>query len=159
MAGRIQILRKRAAAVALILVAVLAVAPSALASKKFEGRWSVSITIPVAPNSNDKRTFVVNFDVGPRGDSLHGRITITDEQGRTTGGVWRQVNKKVSATYELPCPEDGSPCASLVLIGKLKSSNSKIKKGDVIVMWDTENQQHPALFDTSNGSFNADRLP
>jgi hypothetical protein len=160
MASRIQSLRKRASAVALILVAVLALAPSALASKKFEGRWSVAITIPVAPNSKDKRTFFVNFDVGPRGDSLHGRITITDEQGRATGGVWRQVNKKVSATYELPCPEDGStPCASLILIGKLKSSNSKIKKGDVIVMWDTENGQNPALFDTSNGSFDASRLP
>lgn len=158
MARRIQILRKRASAVALILVVVLAVAPSALASKKFEGRWSVSITIPIAPNSKDKRTFLVNFDVGPRGESLHGRITITDEQGRTNGGVWRQVNKKVSATFEF-CPDDGGPCASLVLLGKLKSSNSKIKKGDVIVMWDTENQQNPALFDTSNGSFNADRLP
>jgi hypothetical protein len=138
MASRVQTLRKRASAVALILVAVLALAPSALAAKKFE----------------------VNFDVGPRGDSLHGRITITDEQGRATGGVWRQVNKKISATYELPCPEDGSsPCASLILIGKLKSSNSKIKKGDVIVMWDTENGQNPALFDTSNGSFDASRLP
>jgi hypothetical protein len=160
MAIRIQILRKRAVAVALILFTVIVLAPSALASKKFEGRWSVSITIPVAPNSTDKRTFVVNFDVGPRGESLHGRIMITDEQGRTTGGVWRQVNKKISATFELPCPEDGSsPCASLVLLGKLKSSNTKIKKGDVIVMWDTGNQQNPALFDTSNGSFNADRLP
>ncbi|MGA9773748.1 MAG: hypothetical protein WBV94_32255 [Blastocatellia bacterium] len=158
MAVGIQLLRKRAHVAALILVTVLALAPSALASKKFEGRWSVSITMPVAPGSNDKRTFTVNFDVGPRGESLHGRITILDEQGRTTGGVWRQVNKKISATFEL-CPEDGGPCASLVLIGKLKSSNSKIKKGDVIVMWDTENQQNPALYDTSNGSFNADRLP
>ena len=157
MTRQIQILRKRAAIAALILVAVLAVAPSALAGKKFEGRWSVSITMPVAPNSTDKRTFNLNFDVGPRGESLHGRITILDEQGRTIGGVWRQVNKKVSATFEL-CPDDGGPCASLVLLGKLKD-NSKIKKGDVIVMWDSENQQNPALYDTSNGSFNADRLP
>ena len=122
MARRIQILRKRASAIALILVTVLAVAPSALAGKKFEGRWSVSVTMPVAPNSNDKRTFTFNFDVGPRGESLHGRITILDEQGRTIGGVWRQVNKKVSATFEI-CPEDGGPCASLILLGKLKDSS------------------------------------
>ena len=158
MAIGIQILRKRASVVALILVTLFIVAPSALASKKFEGRWLVSITMPVAPDSNDKRTFTVNFDVGPRGESLHGRIMILDEQGRTTSGVWRQVNKKVSATFEL-CPEDGGPCASLVLLGKLKDSNSKIKKGDVIVMWDTENEQNPALYDTSNGSFSANRLP
>lgn len=158
MARRIQTLHKRARVIALILVTLLVVAPSALASKKFEGRWAVSITIPAAPNSNDKRTFNFTFDVGPRGESLHGRIAISDEQGRTIGGVWRQVNKKISATFEL-CPDDGGPCASLVLLGKLKSSNSKIKKGDVIVMWDTENNQNPALYDTSNGSFNADRLP
>ena len=153
----IQTLRKRAATVALILVTVFAAAPSALAGKKFEGRWSVSITMPIAPNSTDKRTFTLNFDVGPRGESLHGRITILDEQGRTIGGVWRQVNKKISATFEL-CPDDGGPCASLVLLGKIKD-NVKIKKGDVIVMWDTENDGNPALYDTSNGSFNANRLP
>ena len=157
MARLIRLLCKRAPVVALILVTVFAVAPSALAGKKFEGRWSVSVTMPVAPNSNDKHTFTFNFDVGPRGESLHGRITILDEQGRTIGGVWRQVNKKVSATFEI-CPDDGGPCASLILLGKLKD-NSKIKKGDVIVMWDTENGQNPALYDTSNGSFSANRLP
>jgi len=157
MARLIQLFSKRALVSALILVTVLVVAPPALAGKKFEGRWSVSITMPVAPNSSDKRTFNLNFDAGPRGESLHGRITILDEQGRTSGGVWRQVNKKVSATFEL-CLDDGGPCASLVLIGKIKD-NSKIKKGDVIVMWDSENQQNPALYDTSNGSFSADRLP
>ena len=152
-----QTLRRRTTTVALILLTVFAVAPLALAGKKFEGRWSVSITMPVAPNSTDKQTFTFNFDVGPRGESLHGRITIVDEQGRTIGGVWRQVNKKISATFEL-CPDDDGPCASLVLLGKIKD-NVKIKKGDVIVMWDSENQQNPALYDTSNGSFNADRLP
>ncbi|HKS40130.1 MAG TPA: hypothetical protein VJX74_05915 [Blastocatellia bacterium] len=157
MARLIQLFSKHALVSALILVTVLVVAPSALAGKKFEGRWSVSITMPVAPNSSDKRTFNLNFDAGPRGESLHGRITILDEQGRTNSGVWRQVNKKVSATFEL-CPDDGGPCASLVLIGKIKD-NSKIKKGDVIVMWDSGNQQNPALYDTSNGSFSANRLP
>lgn len=157
MSRRIHTLHKRASAVVLILVTVLAVAPSALASKKFEGRWAVSVTIPAAPNSGDKRTFNFTFDVGPRGESLHGRIDITDDQGRTIGGVWRQVNKKVSITFEL-CPEDGGPCVSLVMLGKLKDSNSKIKKGDVVAMWDTENGQNPALYDTSNGSFSANRL-
>lgn len=157
MARVIRILFKRAPVVALILFLVFAVAPSALAGKKFEGRWAISITMPIAPGSSDKHTFNLTFDVGPRGESLHGRIAISDEQGRTIGGVWRQVNKKISATFEL-CTDDGSPCASLVLLGKIKD-NSRIKKGDVIVMWDTENGANAALYDTSNGSFNADRLP
>jgi hypothetical protein len=158
MALRIQPLHKRAVTAVLSLIIMLTLAPSALASKKFEGRWSISITIPVAPNSSSKRTFTVNFDAGPRGESLHARVVIIDDEGRTIGGVWRQVNKKVSITYELPCPEDGSsPCASLVLSGKLKSGNNRIK-GSVIVMWDTDNAQNPALFDTSNGSFSGDRL-
>jgi hypothetical protein len=28
----------------------------------------------------------------------------------------------------------------------------------VIVMWDTENQSNPALYDTSNGTFRGDRI-
>ena len=44
------------------------------------------------------------------------------------------------------------------LTGKIKSSGTKIRNGDVIVMWDTPNDNHAALFDTSTGSFKADRL-
>ncbi|HKP85961.1 MAG TPA: hypothetical protein VJZ26_07695 [Blastocatellia bacterium] len=157
MALRFQTRRKRATAALLTLVTLLTVAPTALA-EKFGGRWSISITIPDAPKSNSKRTFTVNVEVSPRGESLHGRVAITDEDNRTVSGAWRIVNKKVYITYEPPCPPDaGAPCATIILLGKLKNSNTKFK-GDVIVMWDTENQQNPALFDTSNGSFSGDRL-
>jgi hypothetical protein len=33
-----------------------------------------------------------------------------------------------------------------------------MKKGSVIVMWDTANNHNPALYDTSNGSFRGDRV-
>lgn len=147
---------KRSLIAVLTLVAMLAVAPAARA-EKFEGQWAISVTIPDGPKSNAKRTFTINVDVSPRGESLHGRVTITDSDNRTVGGAWRIVNKKVYITYELPCPPDAAaPCATLVLLGKLKSSNTKLK-GDVIVMWDTENAQNPALYDTSNGSFSGNR--
>jgi hypothetical protein len=84
-------------------------------------------------------------------------MTITDTEGHTVGGAWRQVAKKVSVTYELPCAGD-APCASLILTGKMKSSGTRIKNGSVIVVWDTPNDHNPALFDTSNGSFKGDRL-
>jgi hypothetical protein len=156
MASQVQTQLKRSAIAFLTLIVLFGVAPSVLA-EKFAGQWSFSITVPVAPNASSKRTFTVNVDVSPRGESLHGRVTITDEANRTVSGAWRIINKRVSITYELPCPQDGSePCATVILLGKLKNSNTKLK-GDVIVMWDTENAQNPALFDTSNGSFSANR--
>jgi hypothetical protein len=152
--------RKRGLAIILTLIALLASTPSAFAAKKFDGRWVLTITIPESPTSSNKRTFTVNLDVSPRGGSLHGRMTITDANNRTAGGTWRQDGKKVSFSYELPCSaEDTAPCATLLLKGKMKSSNTKFSKGDVIVMWDTANQSNPALYDTSNGSFSGERLP
>ena len=100
---------------------------------------------------------MVNLDVSPRGDSLHGRLNITDESGRTVGGAWRQVGKNVSIAYELPCPGD-VPCASVILLGRIKGSGALIKRGSVVVMWDTANNKNPALFDTSNGSFRGTRI-
>ena len=149
-------IKRRAGLLAAFLVTLFAAVP-ALAAKKFEGQWTVSVTIPVSPASSTKRTFTINLNAAPRGDSLHGRITIVDDQGRTVGGVYRQNGKKVSVTYELPCDGDGdSSCASLVLLGKVKN-NSKFR-GQVVVMWDSSNAQNPALFDTSNGNFSGDRV-
>jgi hypothetical protein len=141
----------------LISLAVLLAAAPALAAPKFAGRWIFTITIPESPGSNNNRTFTVNVDASPRGASLHGRMTITDAEDRTVGGAWRQASKKVSVTYELPCADDGQ-CASLILTGKLKDGGAKLKKGVVIVMWDTPNGNNPSLYDTSNGSFSGDRL-
>jgi hypothetical protein len=133
-------------------------APVFGAGKAFDGKWRLTMTIPIAPNSNQMQTFTVEVDASPRGDSLHGRMMITDADNRVVGGVWRQVGKRVSITYELPCTE-GAPCASVVLMGKIKVENTKIKAGDVIVMWDTPNDNNQAQYDTSTGTFTATRLP
>jgi len=148
---------KFAPALLVIVLGMALIIPPAFANKSLEGRWSVNITIPESPNSNSNKTFTVHFDVSPRDGNLHGRLNITDEQDRTVGGVWRQVGKKVFITYELPCSGE-EPCASLVMIGKVKKKKGKLKKGTVIVMWDTPNEQNPALFDTSNGKFSGDLL-
>jgi hypothetical protein len=117
----------------------------------------MSLTIPVAPGSGQQRTLSLNLDVSPRGNSLHGRIVITDDQSRVFSGVYRQSGKKVSITFELPCEGDGdATCATLVLSGKIKN---KIRlKGGVVTLWDSGNLQNPALFDTSNGNFSGDRI-
>lgn len=160
MAYKIQSRRKLTPTILIAVMLLFAATPPAFAGKGFDGRWAITITIPDSPASKEKRTFTINLDVSPRGESLHGRMTITDADNRITGGVWRQVGKKVSFSYELPCSgNEAGPCATLVLIGRMKSSNSKIKKGDVVVMWDTPNDKNPALYDTSNGSFTGERLP
>lgn len=132
--------------------------PVSGAGKAFDGKWRLTMTIPIAPNSNQTQTITAELDVSPRGDSLHGRMMITDAENRVVGGVWRQVGKRVSITYELPCTND-SPCASVVLMGKIKVENTKIKAGDVIIMWDTPNPNNHAQYDTSTGTFTATRLP
>jgi hypothetical protein len=155
--SRLGKLRVRVVGALVALLILLSVLPSAVASNELTGRWSLTITIPDSPGSTTTRAFVVNLDVSPRGDSLHGRLNITDEAAKTVGGAWRQVGKNVSIAYELPCPGDG-PCASLILLGHVKGGGTLIKKGTVIVMWDTANNKNPALFDTSNGSFRGTRI-
>jgi hypothetical protein len=155
MRSRIHSLSKCMLAVALALL--FAAWPAGVAAKGFEGRWVFTVTIPESPTSKTQRTFTVTLDVSPRGESLNGRLSATDGDNHTVSGAWRQVGKRISITYELPCPEDGSaPCASVVMVGKMKGD--LVKKGTVVVMWDTPNDADPALYDTSNGRFNGERL-
>ena len=158
MRSRIHSLYKVAAAGLFVLL--LAGVPASAGGKSFEGRWVFTITIPESPTSNVKRTLTVTLDVSPRGDSLNGHLTVLDNDNRTVSGAWRQIGKRISVTYELPCPDDGStPCASLVMLGKIKGEGTLVKKGKVVVLWDTQNDTNPALYDTSNGTFNGERLP
>lgn len=149
--------RKRLVCALAAVALLFTIAPSVLAGNELKGRWTLRITIPEAPDSTTTRTFTVTLEVVPRGESLHGRANLTDEAGRTVGAAWRQVGKNVSIAYELPCPGDG-PCASLILQGRVKGGGVLIKRGSVIVMWDTTNDRNPALYDTSNGSFRGDRI-
>ena len=155
--SRVSHSRKRLVSALAVLALLFTIAPSVLAGNQLKGRWTLRITIPEAPDSTTTRTFTVTLEVVPRGESLHGRANLTDEAGRTVGAAWRQVGKNVSIGYELPCPGDG-PCASLILQGRVKGGGVLIKRGSVIVMWDTTNDRNPALYDTSNGSFRGDRI-
>jgi hypothetical protein len=155
--SRIKHYRRRAAVVMFCVILLIAAAPNVLAGNELAGQWTLTITIPDSPGSTTTRTFAVNLDVSPRGESLQGRLNITDGAGRTVGGAWRQVGKSISIAYELPCPGD-VPCASLILLGRVKGGGELIKRGSVIVMWDTTNSKNPALYDTSNGSFKGTRI-
>ncbi len=160
MANRVRITNRWAAALLAICLFLAVATPQTFAGgKALDGRWSVTIKIPESPFSTTKQELTLTWVVSPReANSLHGRLLITDAENRTVGGVWRQVGKKVSIAFELPCTE-GDTCASLILLGKIKAENTKLKKGKVIVMWDTPNDQDHTFYDTSKGTFTGDRLP
>jgi hypothetical protein len=147
---------KRKAQVALLVVTSLGLfVPPVWAANPLDGVWSVTMTIPQSPNSSLNQTLSVTLNVSPLGDSLVGRMTITDSQNRMVGGVWRQVGKHISITYELPCGGPSDTCATLVMLARLKGD--RLKGGQVIVMWDVPNDKDPALYQTSNGSFTGTR--
>ena len=147
---------KPVVAALIVFCSLIAASRLVVAAPKLDGRWQVTITIPEAPGSRVTRDLLLNLDVTPLGDSLVGRLTITDPQSRTVGGVWRQVGKQISITYEMACGGGDATCATLILMGKVKGD--LLKRGQVIVLWDTRNDQNPALYDTSNGAFSGFRL-
>src|SRR5258706_9756488 len=104
MRNRIHTLSKVFAATLVLLL--LTGAQAVAGGKSFDGRWVFTITIPESPTSATQQTLTVTIEASPRGDSLNGRLTATDSQNRTVSGAWRQVGKRVSVTYELPCPND-----------------------------------------------------
>jgi hypothetical protein len=147
----------RIARVTAVIVIVLAAATTAFSGNELAGRWTLTISFPDGPGSTATRTQTITLEVFPRGDSLHGRANITDEAGKKYGATWRQVGKRVSIAYELLCSGD-TQCASLIIQGRVKGGGVIIKKGSVIVVWDTPNNRNPSLFDTANGTFRGDRI-
>ena len=117
------------------------------------GKWQVTITMPVSPGSNQKNSQTVTIDVSPMDSgSLNGRLTVTDQSNRTVSGVWREVGKMISITFEPVCdPSQGAPCSTLILLGRVKGG--VIIKGQVVVEWDRTNSSNPSLYATDNGKF------
>jgi hypothetical protein len=152
-------IKRRSAAVSITLVlgvCMFVAVPPAQCQDPLVGAWTATITIPSGPGSKDMVTSTATFVVSPRGSSLVGRMTITDDQNRVVAGVWRNVGKMISITYEMPCDTTSStPCGTLVLLGKVKTAAGQIKGTTAFVMWDTPDNNNPALYDTSNGSFSA----
>jgi len=118
------------------------------------GKWQITITMPASPGSNQKSNHPVTLNVSPMDDgSLNGRLTVTDQDNKTVSGVWREVGKMISITYEPVCDaSQAAPCATLILLGRVKGGGT-IVKGQVIVQWDSQDSRNPALYDTDNGKF------
>ena len=110
----------------LSLFCVLWTAPVAFCKAPLVGKWQVTITMPASPGSDQKNSFTVTLDVSPMDSgSLNGRLAVTDQQNRTVSGVWREVGKMISITYEPVCDTSQTvPCATFILLGKVKGGGS-----------------------------------
>ena len=143
--------------VTILLAAALfgALSTNAHAAPSFAGNWQITVTYPDGPVSDGNVTHILTMNVSPiASGSLVGRMVITDDQGNTYGGVWRQVGKKISITFELPCDQSRpNACGSMLLLGKFKPAACKLVGQKLVVLWDKADSQNKALYDTSNGSF------
>jgi hypothetical protein len=146
------ILRAMIAVAMLILLA--GQVPTASAKKLFKGEWVITITAPDSPTGNrfGTQTFTVlarKFDFPPSPLPLN-KLTATAQGGTAVQGVWRQVGKKFSLTFEIPC-EAGAICGTVILRGTIKPKD--FMRGDAIVVWDTRDDENVARYQTVNGSF------
>lgn len=143
------------AVVAIALLAALAgQAPTASAKKLFKGEWVITITVPDSPTGNHfgTQTFTIlarKFDFPPSPLPLN-KLTATKQGGPAVQGVWRQIGKNFSLTFEIPCDE-GAICGTVILRGKIKPAD--FMKGDAFVIWDTRDDENVARYETVNGTF------
>ena len=145
--------RRMAIAAALLMLAGLAW-PAADAKKLWKNEWIITVTVPDSPSGNQfgTRTFNIlarNFNAPPSPLPLR-KLTATTEDQTDMQGVWRQVGKDFSLTFELPCAPD-STCGTLIVRGRFKTKTTM--RGQAYVIWDTPDQDNVARFETVNGTF------
>ena len=135
------------------------VAPALAKGPLLIGKWQITITIPASPGTSQKSSQALTLNVSPMDEgSLNGRLTVTDQNNKTVSGVWREVGKMISITFEPVCDESqGAPCATLLLLGRVKGGGT-IVKGQVVVEWDRLDSSNPSLYATDNGKFSGQAL-
>ncbi len=137
-----------------MLMAFAGEVPTASAKKLYKGEWVITITAPDSPTGNQfgTQTFTIlarKFDFPPSPLPLN-KLTATRQGGPAVQGVWRQVGKNFSLTFEIPC-ESGVICGTVILRGRIKPKD--FMKGEAFVIWDTRDDQNVARYETVNGSF------
>jgi hypothetical protein len=144
----------RAVAAFAVMMALAGQVPTASAKKLYKGEWVITITAPDSPTGNSfgTKTFTVlarKFDFPPSPLPLN-KLTATAQGGPAVQGVWRQVGKNFSLTFEIPC-EAGATCATVILRGRIKPKD--FMRGTAIVVWDTRDDENVARYQTVNGTF------
>jgi hypothetical protein len=144
----------RAVVALALLVASAGEVPTASAKKIFKGEWVITITVPDSPTGNrfGTQTFTIlarKFDFPPSPLPLN-KLTATAQGGTAVQGVWRQVGKNFSLTFEMPC-ESGVSCGTVILRGRIKPKD--FTQGTAFVIWDTRDDENVARYETVNGTF------
>jgi hypothetical protein len=145
---------RRVAVAAALLTLVGLAGPAADAKKLWKNEWIITVTIPDSPSGNQfgTRAFTIlarNFNAPPSPLPLR-KLTATSDDETAVQGVWRQVGKDFSMTFELACAP-GSTCGTLIVRGRFKSQTTM--RGQAYVVWDTPDSENVARFETVNGTF------
>ena len=145
----------RAAAVIAILLALGATAPvNAGKGKLWKGEWVITVTAPDSESGFHfgvkTFTFRASVNDSPPSPLPLQQFSATSDDGMVVQGVWRQVGKKFSLTFELPCNE-GEPCSTVILRGKMKSKTQM--SGQTILVLDVRDRRNAAGYETVNGTF------
>ena len=71
-------------------------------------------------------------------------------------GVWRMDGNRISATFQLWCPDSNFACGSVVVRGEFVNDNRI--RGTMTAFFDVEDDTRPTGFDTWPFSFVGDRV-
>lgn len=71
-------------------------------------------------------------------------------------GVWRIDGDRISATFQLWCPNSEAPCGSIVMRGRFTNDNRI--RGTMTAFFDVADETRPTGYDTWRFSFTGDRV-
>ena len=94
-----------------------------------------------AENGDIRTGFVAREDVGPTVKPL---------------GVWRVEGNRISATFQLWCPDSNFPCGTIVMRGEFVSDDHI--KGTMAAFFDVADATRPTGFDTWRFNFTGNRI-
>lgn len=149
---------------AILLCAGSFFAPKAIsASQEFTlaGEWIVDST-PINGETFSRQGNTLGF---PQRDMF-----FSEEEGLRTGlvrredvgtnvnplGVWRVTGDRLSATFQLWCPDSSSPCGSVIMRGRFLDSETI--RGTMTVFFDEKDSRRPTGYDTWVFSYRGERV-
>lgn len=71
-------------------------------------------------------------------------------------GVWRQEGNRISATFQLWCPNTDGPCGTIIMRGEF-TRNDRIR-GTMTAFFDVPDETRPTGYDTWRFSFVGNRI-
>ncbi len=151
------------AAVAILLFGGLSFAPRATAQNEHTlvGEWIVTST-PINGETTSRQGNTLGFPERDMFFEQNGdiRTGVVDREDAGTNvkplGVWRVDGDRLSATFQLWCPDANGPCGSIVMRGKFTDDDHI--RGTMAAFFDVPDDFFPTGYDTWTFSFRGERV-